>query len=92
MDGNRVNSFIEKPQGDGGKINGGFFILNPKVLDLIEGDQTFWEGQPLELLAAQGELHAFSHQGFWQPMDTMRDKAHLEELWESGKAPWKLWV
>jgi glucose-1-phosphate cytidylyltransferase len=92
MDGNRVHSFIEKPQGDGGKINGGFFVLNPRALDFIEGDQTFWEGRPLELLAVQGELHAFSHQGFWQPMDTMRDKAHLEELWESGEAPWKLWV
>lgn len=92
MDGNRVNSFIEKPQGDGGKINGGFFVLNPKVLDLIEGDETFWERRPLELLAAQDELHAFSHQGFWQPMDTMRDKTYLEELWDSGNAPWKLWV
>jgi glucose-1-phosphate cytidylyltransferase len=92
IDGNRVDSFIEKPQGDGGKINGGFFVLSPGVLDYIEGDQTFWEGKPLELLATQGELHAFSHKGFWQPMDTMRDKMHLEELWASGKAPWKLWV
>lgn len=92
MHGNRVDSFVEKPQGDGGKINGGFFVLNSKVLDFIETDQTSWEGQPLELLAAMGELHAFFHQGFWQPMDTMRDKAYLEELWASGEAPWKLWV
>jgi glucose-1-phosphate cytidylyltransferase len=92
MDGNRVDSFVEKPQGDGGKINGGFFVLNPKVLDFIEMDQTSWEGRPLELLAAMGELHAFSHQGFWQPMDTIRDKAYLEELWASGEAPWKLWA
>ena len=92
MDGDRINSFIEKPQGDGGKINGGFFVLSPKVLDLIEGDQTLWEKYPLENLASQGELHAFSHDGFWQPMDTLRDKNYLEGLWSSGEAPWKLWA
>lgn len=92
MDGNKINSFTEKPLGDGGKINGGFFVLSPKVLDLIEGDLTFWEAQPLEMLAGQGELYAYSHAGFWQPMDTMRDKTHLEELWQSGMAPWKLWI
>ena len=88
--GDKVISFIEKPRGDGGVINGGF-ELSPKVLDFIEGDQTGWEGEPLTRLAQQGEMMAFEHQGFWQPMDTLRDKNLLEELWASGKAPWKIW-
>jgi len=88
---NRVEAFKEKPKGDGGMINGGFFVLSPKVIDLIEGDSTIWEREPLESLAAQGELSAYQHTGFWQPMDTLRDKTHLEELWLSGKAPWKVW-
>lgn len=87
-----VQSFQEKPLGDGAWINGGFFVLNPKVLDYIEGDQTNWEGTPLERLASQGHLVAFEHRGFWQPMDTLRDKNHLEELWASGEAPWKTWT
>jgi glucose-1-phosphate cytidylyltransferase len=77
--------------GDGGWINGGFFVLNPKVLDLVDGDSTIWERKPLESLAATDQLEAFFHRGFWQPMDTLRDKVHLEELWQSGKAPWKVW-
>jgi glucose-1-phosphate cytidylyltransferase len=88
---NQVTGFAEKPRGDGGLINGGFFVLSPKVLDLIEGDHTSWESEPLAQLAAQGEMMAFEHQGFWQPMDTLRDKNLLEELWDSGKAPWKIW-
>ncbi len=91
MDGKTVRGFIEKPQGDGGWINGGFFVLSPSCLDLVADDTTSWEGQPLSDLAAQGELMAFEHQGFWRPMDTLRDKTHLEELWASGKAPWKVW-
>ncbi|WP_321865195.1 glucose-1-phosphate cytidylyltransferase [Paraburkholderia tropica] len=91
LDGTQVNSFIEKPTGDGGWINGGFFVLNPSVLDLIEGDETLWERQPLEMLATTGELQSWFHRGFWQPMDTLRDKTHLEELWSSGRAPWKTW-
>jgi glucose-1-phosphate cytidylyltransferase len=87
----KVNAFQEKPKGDGGVINGGFFVLSPKVIDLIEGDGTIWEREPLERLAASGQLAAFPHEGFWQPMDTMRDKIHLEELWQSGRAPWKVW-
>jgi glucose-1-phosphate cytidylyltransferase len=89
--GQQVTAFIEKPRGDGGLINGGFFILSPKCLDLITGDQSSWEGRPLAQLAAEGQLMAFEHNGFWQPMDTLRDKNHLEELWQSGKAPWKKW-
>jgi len=89
--GNQVTSFIEKPRGDGGMINGGFFVLSPKCLSLIENDQTSWEGEPLNKLASSGELMAFEHQGFWHPMDTLRDKNLLEELWISGKAPWKSW-
>jgi glucose-1-phosphate cytidylyltransferase len=88
---NRVQAFQEKPKGDGGMINGGFFVLSPKVLDLIEDDQTIWEQEPLETLARTGQLSAFRHEGFWQPMDTLRDKNYLEELWQSGKAPWKVW-
>jgi glucose-1-phosphate cytidylyltransferase len=86
-----VRNFVEKPHGDGGWINGGFFVLSPKVLELIAGNQTFWEREPLENLANRGELKAYCHDGFWQPMDTLRDKTHLEELWASGKAPWKVW-
>jgi len=86
-----VQSFKEKPKGDGGMINGGFFVLSPSVLPLIENDQSIWESKPLEELSNQGELVAYQHQGFWQPMDTLRDKIHLEELWTSGQAPWKVW-
>lgn len=91
IDGTTVNAFIEKPQGDGGWINGGFFVLNPKVLDLISSDATLWEKEPLESLAKQGQLESFFHHGFWRPMDTLRDKTTLEELWSSGKAPWMNW-
>jgi glucose-1-phosphate cytidylyltransferase len=87
----RVSSFKEKPKGDGGMINGGFFVLSPKVIDLIDDDEVIWEREPLEKLAERGELKAFPHEGFWQPMDTLRDKNHLEELWKSGAAPWKVW-
>ncbi len=89
--GDQVTGFIEKPRGDGGVINGGFFVLSPKVLDFIEGDQSSWEGAPLVRLAQQGEMMAFEHRGFWQPMDTLREKNLLEELWATGKAPWKNW-
>jgi glucose-1-phosphate cytidylyltransferase len=91
MDGQQVAGFTEKPRGDGGLINGGFFILSPKCLDLIEGDFTHWEGEPLIQLASMGQLMAFEHDDFWQPMDTLREKNLLEELWETGKAPWKIW-
>jgi glucose-1-phosphate cytidylyltransferase len=90
--GSKVKSFKEKPKGDGAMINGGFFVLTPEVIDYIEGDKTVWEGAPLERLAAEGELAAFRHRGFWQPMDTLRDKNHLEALWQSGNAPWKTWT
>lgn len=86
-----VRSFQEKPMGDGGMINGGFFVLSPKVIDLIPADQTVWEREPLESLASSGQLAAYQHSGFWQPMDTLRDKLYLEELWGSGNAPWKVW-
>ena len=89
--GDKVTGFVEKPRGDGGVINGGFFVLSPKVLDFIEGDQSSWEGEPLASLAQKGEMMAFEHQGFWQPMDTLREKNLLEELWASGKALWKNW-
>jgi glucose-1-phosphate cytidylyltransferase len=89
--GHSVVSFLEKPSGDGAWINGGFFVLSPKVLDLIDGDETIWERGPLETLARRNELQAFFHSGFWQPMDTLRDKNHLEELWQTGRAPWKVW-
>ncbi len=88
----RVASFREKPQGDGAVINGGFFVLSPKVIELIEADHTIWEQEPLQRLAAQGELMAHEHKGFWLPMDTLRDKQQLEELWASGRAPWKVWT
>lgn len=91
MDGHKIQSFKEKPKGDGAMINGGFFVLSPKVIDLIEGDSTIWEREPLEQLALAGQLSAYQHTGFWQPMDTLRDKTYLEELWASGKAPWKRW-
>ncbi|VEB45156.1 Glucose-1-phosphate cytidylyltransferase [Chromobacterium violaceum] len=87
----RVEFFKEKPRGDGGMINGGFFVLNPSVLDLIDSDDCVWESEPLETLASRGQLAAYEHSGFWQPMDTLRDKTLLEELWQSGEAPWKLW-
>jgi glucose-1-phosphate cytidylyltransferase len=87
----KVNSFKEKPKGDGGMINGGFFVLSPSVLCLIKDDSIVWEKEPLEMLASQGNMGAYEHKGFWQPMDTLRDKNYLEDLWASGKAPWKLW-
>jgi glucose-1-phosphate cytidylyltransferase len=91
LSGNNILSFQEKPQGDGSWINGGFFILSPKVLDYISDDHTIWEREPMDRLANEGQIAAFFHSGFWQPMDTMRDKNYLEELWASGKAPWKTW-
>ena len=87
-----VKSFKEKPKGDGGLINGGFFVLSPKVINLIDNDKTIWEREPLEKLAETQQLKAFAHDGFWQPMDTLRDKNLLEELWASGQAPWKVWI
>ena len=87
----QVTSFTEKPRGDGGMINGGFFVLSPKVLKLIDNDQTTWESTPLQELADMQEIMAFEHRGFWQPMDTLRDKIRLEELWDSAQAPWKTW-
>ena len=89
---NKVNSFREKPQGDGAMISGGFFVLSPQVIDLIADDQTIWEREPLESLAQEANLAAYQHHGFWQPMDTLRDKNLLEDLWASGKAPWKVWT
>lgn len=91
LDGNSVLGFTEKPRGDGGLINGGFFVLSPKCLDLIDGDSISWEVEPLGALAANGQLMAYIHEGFWQPMDTLREKQLLEGLWESGQAPWKSW-
>ncbi len=91
FDGHKVRSFREKPKGDGGMINGGFFVLSPEVIDYIEDDSTMWERSPLEHLADEGQLAAYQHTGFWQPMDTLRDKTYLEELWASGQAPWKVW-
>ena len=91
MDGYAVRGFVEKPRGDGGWINGGFFVLSPSCLEYIDGDQSAWEAEPLTRLAEADELRAFEHRGFWQPMDTLRDKRHLEELWSSGCAPWKVW-
>lgn len=86
-----VKQFMEKPKGDGAKINGGFFVLSPSVLNYLDGDDTVWEQEPLQTMAQQGELMAYEHEGFWQPMDTLRDKIYLEELWEAGVAPWKSW-
>lgn len=91
IEGNAVSRFQEKPAGDGSWINGGFFVLEPAVIDLIADDQTSWEQEPLMELAAKGQLQAFAHKGFWMAMDTLRDKNRLEELWQSGKAPWKTW-
>lgn len=88
---NKVTAFKEKPKGDGGLINGGFFVLSPSVLSLIKDDETLWEKEPLETLASEGQMAAFIHTGFWQPMDTLRDKNYLEDLWSSGNAPWKIW-
>ena len=91
LDGLEVRGFDEKPKGDGGWANGGFFVLSPEVIDYIEEDSTIWERGPMEKLSTSGNLVAYKHDGFWQPMDTLRDKSHLEELWASGKAPWKKW-
>ena len=91
MEGSKVSGFVEKPRGDGGMINGGFFVLSPRCLELIEGVGTPWEGEPLSKLANSDQLRAFEHEGFWQPMDTLRDKNYLEQLWQVGKAPWKVW-
>lgn len=91
-DGPVVTRFSEKPRGDGGLINGGFFVLSPACIDLIEGDQVAWESGPLPVLAKRGELRAYEHSGFWQPMDTLREKNLLEDLWSSGEAPWKVWA
>jgi glucose-1-phosphate cytidylyltransferase len=92
VDESRVLSFQEKPRGDGGWINGGFFVLSPSVLDYIAGDNTTWEREPMERLAAEGQLSVYRHHGFWQPMDTLRDKTQLEKLWSDGRAPWKVWA
>ena len=91
MSENRVEGFMEKPRGDGGLINGGFFVLSPKCINLIDGDESPWEQKPLTTLAREGQLMAFEHQGFWQAMDTLREKNLLEELWSNGVAPWKVW-
>lgn len=91
MSGDTVTSFKEKPHGDGTYINGGFFVLSPRVIDRIAGDAMPWETTPMESLVHDGELQAFRHDGFWQPMDTVRDRTYLEGLWDSGQAPWKLW-
>jgi glucose-1-phosphate cytidylyltransferase len=91
LDGEFVNGFVEKPRGDGGLINGGFFVLSPRCLELIAGDATSWEVEPLAKLASMNELTAYLHEGFWQPMDTLREKNLLEDLWASGRAPWKMW-
>lgn len=91
LDGVHVTNFQEKPAGDGGWINGGFFVCSPQVVEKIEGDATVWESEPLQSLARTRDLAAWFHRGFWQPMDTLRDKAHLEKLWASGAAPWKVW-
>ena len=91
VEGTRVRGFSEKPRGDGGWINGGFFVLNSEVAGYLDGDETVWENEPLEGLARDGQLAYYRHEGFWQPMDTLRDKRHLEELWDTGEAPWKTW-
>jgi glucose-1-phosphate cytidylyltransferase len=91
LHGTDVRGFTEKPLGDGGLINGGFFVLSPRCLDRIAGDATSWEAEPLNGLASDGELMAFTHSGFWQPMDTLREKELLENLWDTGGAPWKVW-
>jgi glucose-1-phosphate cytidylyltransferase len=91
LEGDRVSSFREKPKGEGGFINGGFFVLSPKVGSYLNGDATVWEQEPLQRLAADEQLHAFRHEGFFQPMDTLRDRTYLEQLWASGNPPWKRW-
>ncbi len=91
LDGPVIRSFREKPLGDGAWINGGFFVLHPRVIDYVSGDDTVWESEPLERLAAEGQLSAYEHHGFWQPVDTLRDKKVLEDQWASGRAPWKVW-
>ena len=91
LDGDSVTQFLEKPQAGDGWINGGFFVLDRRVIEFIDGDSTLWEREPLERLAGQGELRAYRHEGFWQPMDTLRERNLLEELWASGQAPWKVW-
>jgi glucose-1-phosphate cytidylyltransferase len=91
LSGSKVNSFIEKPKGDGAMINGGYFVLSPQVIEYISDDSTTWEHEPLERLAQEGKLAAYHHHGFWQPMDTLRDKVYLEQLWQTGKAPWRVW-
>ncbi len=91
LKGTQVTEFTEKPRGDGGLINGGFFVLSPKCLEVVDGDKSSWEHEPLERLVSAGQLMAFEHNGFWQPMDTMREKIMLEDLWASGRAPWKVW-
>ena len=92
IDGGRITRFQEKPSGDGSWINGGFFVLEPSVIDYIDGDDSVWERGPLERLAHEGQLSAYVHTGFWQPMDTLRDKVKLEDLWQSGSPPWKRWA
>jgi len=92
LSNNQITTFKEKPKEDERSINGGFFVLSPKVLDLIEGDKTVWEAGPMETLANEGKLFAYTHRGFWQPMDTLREKTLLETLWSQGKAPWKVWA
>jgi glucose-1-phosphate cytidylyltransferase len=91
IDGDRVAAFVEKPIAYDQRVNGGFFVLNPSVLDLIEGDETVWENEPLQWLAKHGQLAAYAHDGFWRPMDTLREKIQLEEMWSAGRAPWKVW-
>ena len=91
INGAEVRGFLEKPQGEGGWINGGFFVASPKVLDFIADDSTSWELEPMEMLAKQAKLMAYEHKGFWQPMDTLREKLYLDDLWNTGKAPWKTW-
>jgi glucose-1-phosphate cytidylyltransferase len=91
MEGQTVARFEEKPVAEGGFINGGFFVLSPNVIDYIEGDMTTWEREPMERLALEHQMMAFEHDGFWQAMDTLRDKQHLDELWRKGAAPWKTW-
>ena len=91
LEGDDVTSFLEKPAGEGGWVNGGFFVVEPSVLDYIEGDETVWEREPMELLAQQGKLAAYRHAGFWHPMDTLRDRMVLEEMWASSDPPWRVW-
>lgn len=91
IDGDRVAAFVEKPLGDGARINAGYFVCEPSVIDRIEGDSTIWEQHPLRSLAEDGQLSAFRHDGFWQPMDTLREKNELETMWQSGNAAWKIW-